>query len=67
MNINKMIQYPFPIFITQEGKWLVAECPILNIATQGKTEKELKENIKDLIKEYSRDSDVFKTYPLSVG
>ena len=33
----------------------MAECPLLNIATQGKTEKEVKENMKDLIKEYLSD------------
>jgi len=60
--MNKMIQYPFPIFITQEGKWFVAECPILNIATQGKTEQELKENIKDLIEEYLNDPDTPKAH-----
>lgn len=47
-----MIQYPFPVFILKEGKWFVAECSILNIATQGRTEKEIKENMKDLIQEY---------------
>jgi len=47
-----MIQVPFPVFILKEGKWFVAECPILSIATQGRTEKEVKENIKDLIQEY---------------
>ena len=51
----KLIQFPFPIFITKEKKWFVAECPLLNIATQGKTEKEVKENMKDLIKEYLSD------------
>ena len=54
------IEFPFPIFITKEGKWFVAACPILGIATQGKTEKEVKENIKDLIKEYLKDPDTLK-------
>lgn len=56
----KKIQFPFPIFITKEGKWFVAECPILGIATQGKTEREVKENMKDLIKEYLSDPDTPK-------
>jgi predicted RNase H-like HicB family nuclease len=56
----KMIQFPFPVFILKEGKWFVAECPILNIATQGRTEKEVKENIKDLIQEYLDDPDTSK-------
>jgi len=33
--MKKLIQFPFPIFITKEGKWFVAECPVLGIATQG--------------------------------
>ncbi len=56
----KLIQFPFPIFITKEKKWFVAGCPILNIATQGRTEKEVKENMGDLIKEYLSDPDVLK-------
>lgn len=58
--MKKSIQFPFPIFITMEDKWFVAECSLLNIATQGKTEKEVKENIKDLIKEYLKDPDTPK-------
>ncbi|MCD6522122.1 MAG: type II toxin-antitoxin system HicB family antitoxin [Candidatus Diapherotrites archaeon] len=51
---------PLPIVITKEGKWFVASCPILDIATQGRTEKEVKENMKDLINEYMRDPDTPK-------
>lgn len=58
--MKKLIQFPFPVFITKEGKWYVAECSLLGIATQGKTEKEVKENIKDLIKEYLSDPDTPK-------
>lgn len=58
--IKKSTQFPFPVFITQEGKWLVAECSVLGIATQGKTEKEVKENMVDLIKEYLNDPDTKK-------
>ncbi len=49
-----------PIIISKEGKWYVASCPILDIATQGATEEEVKENIKDLIKEYFEDPDTPK-------
>ena len=51
---------PFPILITKEGKWFVASCPILDIATQGKTEKEVKENMTELITEYLNDPDTPK-------
>lgn len=46
--------------LTTEGKWFVAECPVLHIATQGKTEKEVKENMQDLIEEYLDDPDTPK-------
>jgi len=51
---------PVPILITKEGKWFVASCPILDIATQGKTEKEVKENMIELIHEYLNDPDTPK-------
>ena len=53
-------QIPLPILITKEGKWFVASCPILDIATQGKTEKEVKENMAELINEYLSDPDTPK-------
>ncbi len=40
--MKNTIQFLFPVFITTENKWFVAECPILNIGTQGKTEKQVK-------------------------
>lgn len=50
----------FPIIIAREGKWFVASCPILDLATQGKTEKEVRENMRELISEYMRDPDTPK-------
>lgn len=60
--MHKNIQFPVPIFINREGKWFVAECPILNLATQGRTEKEVKENMKDLLVDYLRDEDTPKNF-----
>lgn len=34
---------PFPVLISKEGKWFVACCPMLDIATQGRTEEEVRE------------------------
>jgi predicted RNase H-like HicB family nuclease len=51
------IQVPLPILIAKEKKWFVVSCPILDIATQGKTEKEVKENMADLINDYLSDPD----------
>lgn len=50
----------FPIVVMKEGDWYVASCPQLDIATQGKTEQEVKENIEDLIDEYLNDEDTLK-------
>lgn len=50
----------FPVVISREGKWFVASCPLLGIGTQGKTEKEARENIQDLINEYFSDPDTQK-------
>jgi predicted RNase H-like HicB family nuclease len=49
-----------PTVITKEEKWYVAYCPILEIATQGKTEKEVRDNMRDLIEEYMEDPDTLK-------
>jgi predicted RNase H-like HicB family nuclease len=54
------IQVPFPIVITKEDKWFVASCPLLDIATQGKTGEEVKENMIDLINDYLSDPDTPK-------
>jgi len=50
----------FPVLLSKEGKWFVACCPILDIATQGRTEEEVKENMVDLIQEYMEDPDTQK-------
>ena len=50
----------FPVLISKEGKWFVASCPMLDIATQGRTEEEVKENMVDLIEEYMEDPDTQK-------
>ena len=47
------MQVPLPVVISKEGKCFVASCPVLDIATQGKTEKEVKENMEDLINDYA--------------
>jgi predicted RNase H-like HicB family nuclease len=54
------VSLPFPIIIAREGKWFVASCPLLDIATQGKSEAEVKENMADLINDYLSDPDTPK-------
>jgi len=53
-------QISLPIVVMKEGGWFVASCPILDIATQGETEQEVKENMTDLIDEYLNDEDTPK-------
>ncbi|MDE1834197.1 MAG: type II toxin-antitoxin system HicB family antitoxin [Candidatus Micrarchaeota archaeon] len=54
------MEYALPIIIAREGKWYVASCPLLDIATQGKSEDEVKREMKALIKEYMKDPDTKK-------
>ena len=54
------MQILLPVLIAKEKKWFVASCPILDIATHGKTEKEVKENMANLIGEYLSDPDTTK-------
>ncbi len=54
------IPMPFPIIVAKEGKWFVASCPLLDIATQGKSEGEVKENMADLINDFLSDPDTPK-------
>ena len=54
------MEIPLPVVIAREGKWFVASCPALDIATQGKTEDEVKEMMKDLINDYFKDPDTPK-------
>jgi predicted RNase H-like HicB family nuclease len=58
------LQVALPIMITREGKWFIASCPILELATQGRTEKEVKEKMSELIKEYLKDSHSNNSQPL---
>jgi len=46
------LRVPIPVLLTKEGTWFVASCPILDIVTQEKTEREIKENLANLIDEY---------------
>ncbi len=56
----KEIPVPLPIYMAKEGKWFVASCPVLDIATQGATEEEVKENMQDLIHDFLNDPDTQK-------
>ena len=55
------MEIPLPVVIAKEGKWFVASCPVLDIATQGETEQEIKEMSEDLINDYFKDPDTLKS------
>lgn len=48
---QRLVPISLPVVVSKEGKWFVAACPLLDIATQGRTEKEVHENMRDLIKD----------------
>ena len=58
--IVSIMKIPIPIVITKEGAWFVASSPVLDIATQGKTEDEVKDNMSELISDYMSDPDTPK-------
>jgi predicted RNase H-like HicB family nuclease len=58
--LSLSVELPFPIVIAREGKWYVASCPLLDIATQGESEAEARENMADLISDYLSDPDTEK-------
>ncbi len=60
MQLKQKLKVSFPIVISREGKWFVASCPLLDIATQGKSEKEVKENMEELIQDFFNGPDTQK-------
>ena len=50
----------FPCTTSALEKWYVASCPLLDVATQGKTESEVRKSIRALINEYMKDPDTKK-------
>ncbi|MFY3739813.1 MAG: putative RNase H-like HicB family nuclease [Candidatus Nitrosomirales archaeon] len=48
----------FSAVITKEGKWYVALCPELDIASQGKTVEKALSNLKEALELYLADEDV---------
>lgn len=51
---------PLPVIIENSGDYIAGWCPILDVATQGKDEKEVKKNMEELIKWYFEDKDTPK-------
>lgn len=54
--MDKIITFPFVVLKSPSGSnWYIATCPVLDIATQGKTYEEAVKNIKDAIELYLED------------
>jgi len=51
-----MKKYTFTTSIQKEGKWYVAYCVELGVASQGKTIAEAKKNIKEAVELYLEDT-----------
>jgi predicted RNase H-like HicB family nuclease len=47
----------FSSVVTREGKWYVADCPELEIASQGKTIELALKNLREAIELYLQDED----------
>jgi predicted RNase H-like HicB family nuclease len=47
----------FSSVVTREGKWFVANCPELDIASQGKTVELALKNLREAIELYLQDED----------
>lgn len=47
----------FSSVVTREAKWYVADCPELEIASQGKTIESALENLREAIGLYLKDED----------
>jgi len=51
------LTHEFSSIVNREGKWYVASCPELGVASQGKTVEESIDNLKEAIELYLEDND----------
>ena len=49
MEVAVQIVAQFPVKITKRRRWFLASCPVLDIQTQGETEKEAKKNLGEAL------------------
>lgn len=61
------MKYQFTTIIIKEGKWYVAKCAELGVASQGRTEKEAEDNLKEAVELYLEDDQELKNYILNVS
>ena len=60
MVTKQKMRISLPVVITREQSWFVAACPLLDLATQGKSESEVRENMKECITDFFSDPDTQK-------
>jgi len=46
---NADMKRPFPATVWREGKWFVSQCLEVDVASQGRTEEEALENLKEAL------------------
>jgi predicted RNase H-like HicB family nuclease len=61
------MKYQFTTIIIKEGKWYVAKCAELGVVSQGRTEKEAEDNLKEAVELYLEDDQVLRKYILNVN
>ncbi len=57
----------FSVVVRREGKWYVAWCPELDIASQGRTIDEAVSNLKEAIELYLEDEDAKMPQPTEIA
>ncbi|OGW48254.1 MAG: hypothetical protein A2Y66_02745 [Nitrospirae bacterium RBG_13_41_22] len=50
MPLEASLQYKLPVSIKKKGRWYIASCPILDVCTQGETEKKAKSNLVEALR-----------------
>ncbi|KKS97497.1 MAG: hypothetical protein UV73_C0008G0017 [Candidatus Gottesmanbacteria bacterium GW2011_GWA2_43_14] len=63
--IKKRLKSGLNILLWQEGKWFVAKCVEVEIASQGKTKKEALKNIEEALELYFEDEKISPPDPLT--
>lgn len=51
------MKYTFTAVVVQEGKWFVAHCPQLGVASQGETLEDSLANLREAIELFLEDED----------
>lgn len=50
MPVEAFLQYKLPVSIKKKGNWYVASCSILDVYTQGETERKARSNLVEALR-----------------